>query len=755
MAKVMLINALEEEESRVAIVDGGQLLDFNYEICSRSQTRGNIYKGVVTKVEPSLQAAFVDYGAERAGFLPVSEVREQAMSGKPKDPRKPRIEEILRKKQEIMVQVVKEPVGTKGGALSTRIAIPGRYLVIMPGDRAGGISRKIADEDSRRKAKDILRDLGAREDMGIILRTAGMDRQASEIKTDFMYLNKLWSTVEEHYMRAKAAAIVYQESDVILRSIRDYFTPDVSEIVTDDPETFERILAFVTAVMPNYLNRVRLYEGDRPLFDAYRLEDQIARLHEQKVRLQAGGEIVLTQTEALVAVDVNSGRSTKEKDAELTAFKTNCEAAQEVARQLRLRDLGGLIVVDFIDMRDGKHVREVERIMRAELRSDKARIETTRISKLGLMEISRQRLKKSLYTTSFSPCASCNGTGVVRSIETLALSVLRSIQARVALGDIEYVRGDLPADVLVYLLNAKRDELVRLQTAFDVKIQLNIRPERSGLGGPVYSNNPGDWLEFHRRLRARKPEVAIATVEAAVQATAKARKQLEEKYKEAADAARAAGEPQVIIDAILAGEDPDDARRRMLEKEAREARRTIQSKGRHGRHGAVKLPPLTIDESSAIAGFVIGENGELKAETSKGKTVTSTDAPSDKPSRKSNSRNPRPPRVDHRDEADAFVGFVLEDDGTILVPKAEEATVGARMNDQDSGDEYDSNGRKRRRGRSRRGGRDDRPPRFDRNSRSSSSSDRGGRGKDSSSRNARGADSKFPIHGVRGVPMPE
>lgn len=682
VAKIMLINSLEEEESRVAITQDGQLIDFNYEICSREQSRGNIFKGVVTKIEPSLQAAFVDYGAERAGFLPVGEVREQAMSGRPADPRKPKIEEVLRKKQEIMVQVVKEPVGTKGAALSTRIAIPGRYLVIMPGDTSGGISRKIADDDSRRKAKQILRELGPQDDMGIILRTAGMDRSVQEIKTDFLYLNKLWNTVMENYMRAKAPAMVYQESDVILRSIRDYFTPDVSEILTDSPETFNRILSFVMAVMPNFQNRVRLYEGARPLFDAYRLEEQIHRLHEQRVRLKSGGEIVISQTEALVAVDVNSGKATGEKDAEATAFRTNCEAAEEVARQIRLRDLGGLVVVDFIDMREMRHVREVEKTVRGALRADKARIETTRISKLGLMEISRQRLKKSLYTTSFSPCPGCSGTGIVRSVETLALSVLRNIQSRVALGDIAFVRGDLPADVLVYLVNAKRDELVRLQNLYEVRIQLNIRPERQSISGPAYSTNPGDWLEFHRRLRRLEKKPRVATVEQAVQATAEERKQLEAASQAKADEARAAGEPEVVVQAILEGEDPEAVRRRLIEDENRKARIQVKQKGRSGRHGFTKLPPLTVDESDGIEAFLLGPDGAVKAKASSGKTqeARSDRDRSDRSARKE--RTKRPPKEHELSESLAFAGLIANDDGSISIPSEDQATVGPASEDR-------------------------------------------------------------------------
>ncbi len=665
----MLINAQEEEESRVAIVEDGQLIDYNYEICSREQSRGNIFKGVVTKVEPSLQAAFVDYGAERAGFLPVGEVRSAAWSGQPKDARNPKIEEILKKKQEIMVQVVKEGIGTKGAALSTRIAIPGRYLVIMPGESSGGISRKIADDEQRRRAKEILHRLDVPDDMGIIIRTAGMDRTHSEIETDFLYLNKLWNTIMETYMRAKAPAMVYQESDVILRSVRDYFTPDVSEIVTDDDEAFQRILDFVTAVMPSYQNRIRLFDQDRPLFDFYRIEDQIDRLHEQRIRLKAGGEIVITQTEALVAIDVNSGRATGEKDAELTAFKTNCEAAEEIARQLRLRDLGGLIVIDFIDMRDGKHVREVERILRTALRKDKARIETTHISRLGLLEVSRQRMKKSVYTTSFSPCTACSGTGVVRSVETLALSVLRHIQARVALGDVAFVRGDLPPDVLVYLVNAKRDELVRLQSSYDVRIQLNLRPERQGLSGVVQSANPSDWLEFHRRLRqSPKPQaqLQVATVEAAVKATHEARREIEGRNREAAEEAKRRGEPERIVAAYAAGEDVDAMRRREIEEENRRVREHLKRRGLSPRDGVTKLPPVSVDETEAVDGLQLDATGNLIPVVVPAEKVPEPPRRGSEPRRaqtKPNTRRPDPRPVD---DADAFRGFVLDASGELV-----------------------------------------------------------------------------------------
>ena len=474
MIRKMLINAEDAEESRVAIVADGILEEFDIETCHKEQNKSNIYKGVVVKVEAGLQAAFVEYGGKRAGFLPLGEVHPTCYADPDLAKRggRVRIHDVLKRNQELLVQVVKDEIGTKGAALSTYISLPGRYLVLMPGVDATRVSRKIEDEAQRRQLKEIVAQLAPPPGTGVIIRTAGLDRTKQELQRDMAYLLKLWETILAQAKELPAPSVVYEESDLVIRSIRDYFTPDIAEILADDREVYKRAREFLQAIMPRYVNRIKMYRERRPIFSKYQLEEQIEAIFEDKIPLKSGGSIVIERTEAMVSIDVNSGRSTQERGMEETAFKTNMEAGEEIARQLRLRDLGGLVVIDFIDMRDRKHIQEVERSLKNALKRDKARTEMSRISKFGLLEVSRQRLKPALQDETTLPCPHCKGQGLIRSKESLGLTVLRRIQAAAVKGSLLAAKAKVPLDAANYLLNEKRDRLLKLEQDYGIRIHV-------------------------------------------------------------------------------------------------------------------------------------------------------------------------------------------------------------------------------------------------------------------------------------------
>jgi ribonuclease E len=474
MIRKMLINAEDAEESRVAIVADGILEEFDIETSHKEQNKSNIYKGVVVKVEAGLQAAFVEYGGKRAGFLPLGEVHPTCYADPDLAKRggRVRIHDVLKRNQELLVQVVKDEIGTKGAALSTYISLPGRYLVLMPGVDATRVSRKIEDEAQRRQLKEIVAQLAPPPGTGVIIRTAGLDRTKQELQRDMAYLLKLWETILAQGKELPAPSVVYEESDLVIRSIRDYFTPDIAEILVDDREVFKRAREFLQAIMPRYVSRIKMYRERRPIFSKYQLEEQIEAIFEDKIPLKSGGSIVIERTEAMVSIDVNSGRSTQERGMEETAFKTNMEAGEEIARQLRLRDLGGLVVIDFIDMRDRKHIQEVERSLKNALKRDKARTEMSRISKFGLLEVSRQRLKPALQDETTLPCPHCKGQGLIRSKESLGLTVLRRIQAAAVKGSLLAAKAKVPLDAANYLLNEKRDRLLKLEQEYGIRIHV-------------------------------------------------------------------------------------------------------------------------------------------------------------------------------------------------------------------------------------------------------------------------------------------
>ncbi|MGA7828417.1 MAG: Rne/Rng family ribonuclease, partial [Geobacteraceae bacterium] len=481
MAKKMLINVMHPEEARVAIVEEGHLIELDIETAGKEQTRGNVYKGVVVRVEPGLQAAFIDIGLKKLGFLQMGEIHPdnwQWRDDLPEDQknRRPRIQEILRRGQELNVQVEKGEREGKGAALTTYISLPGRYMVLMPGSDSSGISRKVENESARKTLKEVVAELEIPEGIGYIIRTEAMDKKKTELSKDLHYLLKLYESIKERSAELKAPALIYQESDLVIRTIRDYFSAEIDEVLVDSKDVYKQARAFFKEVMPKYENIVKLHQEKRPIFAKYQLEEQIDLIYEKKVPLKSGGSIVIDPTEALVSIDVNSGKSTGEKGVEDTAFKTNMEAAEEVARQLRLRDLGGLIVIDFIDMRDRKHKGEVEKALKTALKADKARVSVDKISQFGLLEMSRQRIKQTINEGSYLECPHCGGHGKVKSVEAMALSFLRKVHTAAARGTLAEVRGGLPLEVAYYLLNRKKRELAQIETDYDIEVTVKGKP---------------------------------------------------------------------------------------------------------------------------------------------------------------------------------------------------------------------------------------------------------------------------------------
>ncbi len=474
----MLINAEEQEEYRLAIVSGKRLEEFYVETTTRENTVGNIYKGVVANVHSSLQAAFVDFGAGKNGFLQLHEVHpEYYQQEPPQEGGRARIQDALRPGQQLMVQVVKEATATKGAFLSTYISLPGRYLVLMPGGKHGGISRRIEDEHQRQRLRQIIAELPVPEGIHLIVRTAGENRTKRDLARDFRYLLRLWDNIKASAREVPFPALLYQERNLTIRAIRDYFTSDIKKILVDNKEIYKRVRDFMSIVSPRHRWLVKPYKEKRPIFAEYQLENQIESIYSNRVPLKSGGSLVIDTTEALVAIDVNSGKSSREKELEETAFKTNMEAAAEVPRQLRLRDLGGLVVIDFIDMKDRKHMRQVEKTLREEFKKDRARTEMGRISKFGLLEVSRQRLRPSVQSSSHVLCDRCSGTGVVRSTEATALAYLRKIWLELSRGEVNEVRAYCSRQVADYLQNKKRAELAKLEHRYGASIHIEARQD--------------------------------------------------------------------------------------------------------------------------------------------------------------------------------------------------------------------------------------------------------------------------------------
>ena len=469
--KRMLFNATHSEELRVAIVDGQKLIDIDIETAGREQRKSNIYKGVITRVEPSLEACFVNYGEDRHGFLPFKEISRQYFK-EGVEAGKARIQDVVKEGQELFVQVEKEERGNKGAALTTFISLAGRYLVLMPNNpRGGGVSRRIEGEE-RQELREALDKLEYPKGMSIIARTAGIGRSVEELQWDLNYLLQLWTAIDGAGKSANGAFLIYQESSLVIRAIRDYFSPDIGEVLIDTDEIYDQAKQFMQHVMPDMMNLVKRYRDDIPLFSRFQIEHQIETAYSRMVPLPSGGAIVIDHTEALVSIDVNSARSTRGTDIEDTALRTNLEAAEEVARQLRLRDLGGLIVIDFIDMEKASNQKEVENRVKDSLHFDRARVQMGKISRFGLMELSRQRIRPALNEGSHTTCPRCNGTGVIRDTESTALHVLRILQEEAMKEGTASVHTQVPVDVATFLLNEKRSEIYKLEARLKVNVLL-------------------------------------------------------------------------------------------------------------------------------------------------------------------------------------------------------------------------------------------------------------------------------------------
>jgi len=505
MKQEMLINVSQPEECRIAIVEDGVLEELYIERTSQDSYVGNIYKGRVVNLEPSIQAAFVDFGVGRNGFLHVSDLEPQYFrqggydAGKAQRPAnpgnagnkpargagrgpgfrpgnrpriKPPIQDILRRGDEVLVQVIKEGIGSKGPTLSTYISIPGRYLVLMPALGRIGVSRKVEDEETRRRVRDILVELNPPKGLGFIVRTAGSDRTKKELSRDLAYLLRLWKVIVRRIKKCPAPVDIYEESDMIIRTIRDIFTTEVDAIYIDEQSAFERAKEFLQMVMPRSVSRLHLYEGKEPLFHKYRLDEEIARIHQRQIPLKSGGSIVVDQTEALVAIDVNSGNFRADDSAEETAYQINLMAAKEIARQLRLRDLGGVVVNDFIDMRKEKHRRGVERALREAVKRDRARTKILRTSPFGLVEMTRQRIRPSLKSSVFIDCPTCRGAGVVKSAESMAIEVIRRLVLATQNSRITQVTVTVAEPVANYLNNVKRHDLAQLESGGQISVKV-------------------------------------------------------------------------------------------------------------------------------------------------------------------------------------------------------------------------------------------------------------------------------------------
>jgi ribonuclease E len=470
----MIINAVHPEEFRVAMVENNVLESFFIETATRGKVVGNIYKGIVAHIQNSLQAAFVNYGMERNGFLPFAEIHPEYYQKEAHDP--VRIQDVIQTGQEVLVQVVKEELGTKGALLTTYISLAGRDVVLMPGQSQRGVSRKIEDEDRRGRLKELARSLKIPDEFGVIIRTAAEERSKREVSKDLNHLMRIWEEIRKRVQDTPAPALIYKEQDLAIRVIRDYLNPNIKTILIDDKDVHRQVKDFIQIISPKHQRSVKLFKEDVPISLKYNLEDQIEQIFQKRVPLKSGGYLLIDSAEALVAIDVNSGRTNGNSALEDMAYKVNMEAAAAIPRQLRLRDLGGLIVIDFIDMRDNRHAREVERRLKEELKKDKAKITVGRISRFGLLELSRQHLGLNIMRGSYNECSACRGTGMVRSLEASALGYLRKIWLSLSHKKTAAVKGVFPIEVANYLLNQKRADLTNLEEKYQVTIIIEGAP---------------------------------------------------------------------------------------------------------------------------------------------------------------------------------------------------------------------------------------------------------------------------------------
>ena len=663
--KRMLINASHDEESRVAIAEDGYLHELDIESAQKTLTKSNIYKGKVTKVEASLQAAFVEYGAARQGFLSLSEIHPDYWKDgvdKSTNPRNISIQDVLAPKQELLVQVVKEERGNKGAALTTQISLAGRYLVLSPNTTRGGISRKLSDEE-RRSMKEILSQLDVPETMGLIIRTAGKDQTLEALQRDYQYLRRLWDEIRIKSETTQPPALIYLEGDLATRAIRDHFSDDVDEIWVDNHEIYTHTKAFVHAVLPGKEKLVKLYRGKIPLFRKYGIESQCEEMHEREIRLRTGGSIVLDPTEALTSIDVNSARATKGKHIDDTALAINLEAAEEIARQLRIRDIGGLIVIDFIDMASRKHGQQVEDMLRKACKGDKARIQFARISRFGLLEMSRQRLHPSVRESTTEPCPRCQGRGFIRTVDSMALQMLTRMEDWAEAGKKPTLVVQVPSDTGEYLMNNKRDSIARIEETYEIQITLQIRPD---LDIPHYrierqwTENNQQRVEVledtnkrvkpprpNRKLKPMKPVVGIPTPPPDLAEKA------EEKKKG----------PLTTLIAMLTGQ----SRKEKLQKEAEEkaqAEREAQRQSERSRNSRARGEKKS-RRKPAAAKTSAPEN------VAEEKQKTDSNNPNSEKSTPKKPRRPRKPRAP-KPEGEATVNAATEQqsaEGTTDAPK--------------------------------------------------------------------------------------
>ena len=617
----MFINVVQEEESRVAIVADGVLQYFEIETLSSESLKGNIYKGVVENVNSSLEAAFVNCGWDRPGFLPLDEVNFRVLPSIKGRKGGSKIVEHVAPGMEFLVQVSRDRFNSKPPSLTTYYSLPGRYLVLAPFSDGSGVSRRIEDEDERAKLRKMIEDLHPPEGFGVIVRTAGLDQNRSELVRDMGYLLHLWETVERAATVARAPSLIYRERDLALRTIRDQMSDDIAEVLIDDPDVYENALRFVRAVAPHREPAIKLYTGDKPVFTRFNLEEQIETIYKRRVPLKSGGEIVIEETEALTAIDVNSSRS-RESSAEETALRTNLEAATEITRQLRLRDLGGLIVIDFIDMEAPKHARAVEKAVREGMRPDKAKYDATKISKLGIMEISRQRLKAAKAQATYITCPVCDGAGTVRTTEAAALAALRRIQTRVVRGDIATLRATLPSEVALYLLNQKREEILDLEHRYLVRINLvpqaDLAKERCDIETTARDGAP-PWV-LPQQPRAKTPR-RDEREPAAHAAQAKAPELRSEPGPEDLDRGAHAG-----------GRVPEAAREAPPSDEPAApapiaaAPESMMGAGEAQAVSPIEFAPQTIDETEEDVSEDAGETAVYEAEAAEGEYLEPTDA---------------------------------------------------------------------------------------------------------------------------------
>jgi ribonuclease E len=588
----MLINAQRQEELRLAIVSGNVLENYKVEYSESGLTRGNIYRGVIANIQPSLNAAFIDYGAERQGFLAIQDVVPEAFYKNPPSAH-PRIEDVLSKGKPIVVQVTKDAVGTKGAALTTSLSLAGRYIVLTPFDDTRGVSRKVEDEDTRRKLKQIAHGFDLPQGCGIIVRTAALEQTKMTLNRDLAALLRLWKKVQTAASTGKGTHLLYTDQDLILQSLRDYLDASIEEVLIDDPEVFQKAEAYMRAFMPRSKTRLTHYSERLPLFTKHGLEAQIDRIYERRVELPAGGSIVIDATEALTAIDVNSGRSTRAASQEETALHTNLEAAAEVARQLRLRDLGGLVVVDFIDMRASKNQRKVEKALKDALKADKARSTVGRISPNGLLEINRQRIQQALQMRTHRTCPTCNGVGRLASEEMVSLSLLRRIEARAASGSIQGVHVALHPELADSFQNGYRRELAALESEFDLEIEVIASP---GLHRP---DEEIEWVKRERPLPQPKKRPMQPTLQPWDLALVEGEEDFEDDEEdEGGTVAAGSAAPHDEQGTAADGSAKRKRRRRSRHKKGRGGENGVHAEG-EGQQSALPYPPP--DPSAPLA----------------------------------------------------------------------------------------------------------------------------------------------------------